>query len=58
MGRKKSHCPKLDFRSLSLAAELHSRAGGDINKILPALDDILEEEKEKSEQALKEQNDK
>jgi len=43
MARRKTHCPKLDFKSLLLAAELHNRAGGDIDKILPALDDIIEE---------------
>lgn len=31
------------------AGELNRRAGGDINKILPALDDMLAEAKEKRE---------
>ena len=56
MTKRKSHCPKLNFRSSMLAAELHHRAGGDINKILPALDDILKEREE--EQRINQQKEK
>ncbi len=39
------------------AQELHRRAGGDIDKILPAMDDMINEAAEKRKKAEKENKD-
>ena len=45
------------LRRALAAQELHRRAGGDINKILPALDDMLSEAKEKREKKAESEPD-
>lgn len=42
---------KLRLKRTMFAGELNRRAGGDIDKILPALDDMLAEAKEKRDNA-------
>ena len=39
------------------AQELHRRAGGDIDKILPAMDDMINEAAEKRKQSEEENKD-
>ncbi len=46
------------LRRALIAQELHRRAGGDINKILPAMDDMLTEAREKREAKEAEDADK
>ncbi len=45
------------LRRALIAGELNRRAGGDINKILPALDDMLKEQADERKKKEQESND-